>query len=428
MAESVRTSWHSLPNEMKVLVMSQIPDIASLHNFVCADVNSSAAIFSEFFADILPSVLGESIPFDIQELICILISIKDTAPVRDRDSQFPFVMDGNVYFQTDKRRFQFHEKPRDPIKALCDLSRTSKAVEFFASLYPQVFAARHKYFRNKSLSKVEKHRLKRALWCFEVCSALNLAWNLPCKDVIKSMGTARIPRLVNFLSGFQAWEIEELASVYEFLELAVFQYASSSTQLPHGNPGNIHGCHAATIRARMRNANLPQYFRSWHSGLVSTHTSWKVRARAQILSQGLVFLEALQSEPRTAREIVEMRALDRALSDDFIFAALSKMNFNRGSPFCILSSPRQSECRSAWKEAEGHYSACASEGNENWQKLTSTFVDAWRFSDRGPPLETFRSWGLAIWDRFEWASTWRLSLPYIRSDKCECPFCCDIGS
>ena len=224
MAESIPTSWHCLPTEIRVLIMSRIPDILSLHNFVCAEVDSSAAIFSEFFADILPGVLGQSIPLDIQESIYIWISVKDAAPFRDTGPESSCGMAENVYYDKKKRLFQFHQKPKDPIRALHQLSRIMIAIEFFMCLYPEFFACRHKDFEDKDLNSIERHRLQRALWRFEVCSALKQAWQPPGEGSFQLGRDTCVSHIVDLLSKHQPWEIEELTSVYDFLEITAFQY------------------------------------------------------------------------------------------------------------------------------------------------------------------------------------------------------------
>ncbi|MCJ1329622.1 hypothetical protein MMC10_006302 [Thelotrema lepadinum] len=419
--------------------MAQMPDIATLHSFISADVTSSKERFTGFFFDILPNVLAQSVPHDIQELICIWISIEDAAPFKHTDSQFALVLSENIYFHKRKRLFQLRQDPKDPLKVLDQLSQTLAAVDFFTNLYPKVFAARHKDFRNKNLNRTEKHRLQRALWRFEVCSALFQATESSDNDYIVVSGNdIRTPRLFTFLSKHRAWEIEELASVYDFLEIAVFQYDNLP---PYPNTrwegGYVRNCHATTVTARKR-ATSPQGITACFRYPLLLQPIYRASTRAHILSRGLKLLRDFQNNPLPSKNAMEQNLYGSTLGDEFIHAALSSMGHNSPRPIRDHMRLENSGRRCACKSVDSLLDDCcesldkfdvmgAGKPNENWAKLVKSLPRTWIAMEAYPALAKFRSWGFSIWDPLECSNTryeseWRC----LEWDICRCYSCSDL--
>ena len=86
--------WPQLANEVKLMVINRLPDIQSLHNLTRADDFLAHLVASDFM-QILPSVLANSMPRDLQETVFTIISIHDSAPLRDTD--FPSILN-NISF------------------------------------------------------------------------------------------------------------------------------------------------------------------------------------------------------------------------------------------------------------------------------------------------------------------------------------------
>lgn len=131
---------HLLPTEILLMIMIEVPDIVSLDNLVRA-CELLAQVFAAFSEDVFPVVLARCMPRDLQELVCLIISMSDAAPFPD--SQIDSVLKKNVFFCKEGRKgreclFQFSRKPKDSLKALHRVSRVTVAVQFFTALFPIV--------------------------------------------------------------------------------------------------------------------------------------------------------------------------------------------------------------------------------------------------------------------------------------------------
>ena len=71
-----------LPNELQLMVMAFLPDISSLQNLTQAH-KSFAQLFESFFAYVLPNVVADNMPCNVQELAYGLASAQDSALCRD---------------------------------------------------------------------------------------------------------------------------------------------------------------------------------------------------------------------------------------------------------------------------------------------------------------------------------------------------------
>ena len=147
----------------------------------------------------------------------------------------------------------------------------------------------------------------------------------------------RLPRLVEYLSHFYQWELEELACVYDFLEMAVFQYDEDMPPSgfmvevdPHGavifqdckkKVPTIKGHHAGSLLGRSSSTCKVGLFAALGQESPSVFT-YKASTRARLLSGGLVFLRSFHQQPLLARQRTEWRLIGCSLGDEFIQAAL----------------------------------------------------------------------------------------------------------
>ena len=228
---STVASWHSLPTELQLMIMNLLPDIISFRNFIHA-MPFAARTFTAYSTEIISNVLANCLSRDCQKLLFILISIQDHSPFSDRD--VPFVFGTNIIYNPRTCRFKLSVEPRKPIEILDHLCRTIQAVSFFTSLFPKLQAYRHIDFDVQHLSVLELRRLQRSLLRFEICSVLACSSPFRNAEIAScDADTTQVDLLSAFLGRYTPWEVEELACVYDFLELAIFQYPSSKLAAPN---------------------------------------------------------------------------------------------------------------------------------------------------------------------------------------------------
>ena len=380
-----------LPAELQLMVMACLPNISSLHNLTRAH-RSLAQIFDSFSAYILPNVLANSMPRDLQELVCTLISIQESAPFRD--NELSFVLNGNVSFDKGKRLFQIVRRPKDSVKVLHKLSRTIKAIQSFTDLFPEVFACRHKDFKSRRLDNVETHRLQRGLWRFEICCALVQAWR-PSKDrfSVQIGDDTRVPRLVQFLEQFLPWELEELMCVYEFLELAVLDYGKEwwngrvIERLTAPSTTNWNYWRPEPRANRMVAANTGLF--APLGQFVPTKGAYRAATRSRLLAQGLVFLWAFQQQPVSIKIDTESRLEGCSFGDEFIWAA-------HYSCIPLDKALKQTRRSCSWEEKDDDNNRVeGAEGpNERWISFDTAPI-----SRTYPSVEQLRYWAYCIWSK-----------------------------
>ena len=397
-------------------------------------------------------------PRDCQLLMNLLISIKDRTLCNQDD--LDFALENNVYFNLKTRRYQLLLKPKNPLGMLHYLSGTVKAVRYFTSFFPDLQAYRHADFQDRRLSAREIHRLERSLMRFEICCALTDAWT-PSQNTFTTKSDAednQVRLLSTFLNRYLPWELEELACVYDFLELAVFQYNKSTASLPATRPEPAESKwivrmweskslrFPASILSRSTAAGLTRILPEDLSEDVSEDVSEACRAaaRARILSLGLVFLQSFQARPLEEREEKEKEKHKElcykcAPRDDFIHAAIHKRT-DGGLRYESLDeksfeSNHYRRCRFGWIGHEDEddddndgVPEGAHEATPMWKHYATDGHGGYETRGGYFNLHKFRSWGYGIWDdplqncqysRSEWDPEW--------DPRCHCHSCSYIG-
>ena len=415
-------------------------DIFSLYNLIRAH-SVYKDLAEAYFGQILSQILARSLPRDIQELVCVLLSVQNSAPIQDNDVLRVL---NDISFNKRTALFEFQKSPKDIVKCLHNLTRTFIAVQFFTDLFPSVYAARSSEFERRQMRKVEKHRLQRALWRFEVCCALvraraPLSASVPLsEDAIDAIQVGQDTRIISlkiFLEPFLPWELEELAAVYDFLELAVWQY--SRTKKPR-----MAVTHSETAAARYYAAcrigtfafepldliSIPASAYQTQRDLVGSGRYPKeaicirsifpsdqemspferstrcTAVRARILSHGLIFLRAFQQQSLCARECTEERlvSLRSSMGDEFIHAALYSLKEGRNyfapeRELITKARPRPWDSLSDNKNGYDMDTKAALVPNERWIPFVRGRYRNWFPGGQYPPQAKFRSWGMAIW-------------------------------
>ena len=435
--------------------MTQLSDVPSLRSLTRAD-SLLADIFASNFMKVLPSVLANSMPRDLQEIVFTMISIHDAAPFKD--AQLPAVLE-NVRFDKQKRLFQLALRPTNPLKTLHRVSRTMTAIHFFTALWPEVFALRHQDFKDVRLNSVEIHRLHRGLWRFEVCCALVEAWK-PSGDAdpdsARLGADTRVPRLTQYLGRFMPWEFEEVASVYEYLELAVLDCGSSApfAYLPqdlfnffgHNRCKRARGC-GELIGPISRDSwghkyNIDRVLIAGEVGSLfaplgqagQNEYNMEAATRIRILSQGLVFLRAFQRLPCAAKPFIESKLQGCCLGDEFFYAAICSL-IAWEPRFPLVEERQITASHGLWNEtddykADPNFVEGTDTANDRWDSYTRGHFPTWCCDRSGlfyPPHAKFRSWGYSIWSRPRGCTNTRQRdyLECLEDGICECHSCMD---
>ena len=421
------------------MIMASIPDVTSLHNLLCV-AKASRPLFAASFKYIFPEVVANNMPRDLQEMVFTVISIEDHAPFQD--VLLPFFLNSNIASDERKGHLQFLKPPQDPVKVLHRMARIINAMDFFTGLFPKLMGSRHSNFEGRILSATEIHRLHRGLWRFEVCCALTAAWMPGDMDTVVSGSDTRLPRLTKFLGQFCLWELEELASVYDFLEMAVMQYGKvvppSGFMVEVDKYGKVSFQHYNddVIRFRSQHAGSLPGRRSaiCNVGLFAvlnpeapSVSTYKAASRARILSEGLVFLRSFQQQPLSVRQRMEWNLIGCSLGDEFIQAALH-------SPLALHSRTLRVEepvtlTRRQWMtmfpnlETDRRPADVLEKARQDW--ITFAVTSGWYARLLAYPVQSqlrYRSWAYAIWDDLlEWGKK------CYRGEYCPCHICSDTA-
>ena len=332
MAAETTCKLLSLPTELQVMIMKRIPDLASLQRLVCANP-LSAQILTSFYDSILPTVLANSMPHDMQELLCMLFSIYGSGSVSI--DQLASTLE--IQFDPKEQVFRLSHKVTNPCKTLHRLLRTTVAVHFFTELYPKLYTTHNYGIISTNLNNSQRHHIQRGLLFFEICCALAEAWKpTESTDMVQLGLDTRLPHLKAFLGHLLDGEVEELLGIYEYLSLAVLEYGKPDFQLgdicydDEEDPARVLGSRVLHRTFFSPFQNLLIHPRAW------TYRPWievdclESPHRSRILSQGLVFLRAYSQQPLSAKTKNERRLRGSALGDDFILAALSSLKLEDG--------------------------------------------------------------------------------------------------
>ena len=429
---SAVASLHSLPTELQLMIMNLLPDIISFRNFIHA-VPMAAHTFAAYSTEMISNILANCLSRDCQKLLFVLISVQDHMPLSDRD--VPFVLGTNIIYNPKICRFRLSSEPKNPIKILDYLCRTIKAVSFFTSLFPELQAYRHADFHDRHLSVLELQRLQRSLLRFEICSVL--ACSSPLRDAEFPPSDANPTRghlLSAFLGKYTPWEIEELACVYDFLELAIFQYPYGKPAFPGlrtatHNEDQSRTTSTASANTIITGSNMGSGITSsritfseiWGPRLWQCKTlrfpasalsrrpaatngrfypedeleTYKAATRAKILSLGLPFLASFQQRPLAEREEKEamMYGLGRG-TDDFIHAAIFRRT-DGWMKYTWFSERIYTSLTEGYGDDDND-SKGADEATQMWKYYAKDGSGNWGGAYLN--LYKYRSWGYGIWD------------------------------
>ena len=202
-----------IPNEILLNVMTCMPDLTTLHNFVAA-YPPSADLYRALYKRVLAGTLRQCEFLQIQKLACTIISI------RHRDG-LTGIDDINQYLDThleDKNTPLLIDDIIDPHSVLRDLALIAQDIEIFIASFvdrrlrePSTsLCSMHK---PSDPSSAEIHRIRRAFWRLQ----------LLC-DLFRFRAEGTIPADYEdppdhfYLEEYMnAWEVEEIECAYYHL-------------------------------------------------------------------------------------------------------------------------------------------------------------------------------------------------------------------
>lgn len=209
------TSLDDLAVEIKAMILSVMPNLQSLLNLVSADpIARSEFLYSS--NSILPSVLGNCLPRDIQEAVCTCLTLDEAGLIND--SEVEVILNS---LDQKSKNLRLPVKIRDPVAAIENIKETQEAINNFTWAFARRLC-HQPHFLGKlhdpdepALTSVEIHRINRTLWRLEVFCRLSAAW----KDS-EVESNPKVPRqkfhlrFRMYLQQFKSWELEEFQSVY----------------------------------------------------------------------------------------------------------------------------------------------------------------------------------------------------------------------
>lgn len=238
-------SLENLAAEIKALILCAMTDLQSLMNFISVDPTARSE-FLYSFSSILPSVLGNCLPRDLQEAVCTVLTLNEAGLIND--SEVENLLTSLKLDQKDKN-LRLPVKIRDPIAAIKIIQVTYEAVDYFTWAFarrlchqPHCLRKCHQ-LEEPALSTVEICRINRALWRLEVCCRLSAAWKVnEVKSNPKVLRQKSHSRFRMYLKQFKSWELEELQSLYA--HITILMKRDHENPLVGATGGEINSNHA----------------------------------------------------------------------------------------------------------------------------------------------------------------------------------------
>ncbi|MCJ1361993.1 hypothetical protein MMC16_001095 [Acarospora aff. strigata] len=372
-------SWNDLPIELKSMVMHNVPDIPSLFNLVTADTSLQLELHYSFDT-ILPSVLANAMPQELQRLIFTLLTIREAG--KFQNSKVLVLLHHSVGFDDKKQLLQLETSIKYPLAALDTITRIQKAVDYFTWAFarclckPPDSPPQDQGQEKPNLSATEVHRIQRALWRFQICCELSNSW-IPSAELYlaDSEGDDRIPRLMIYLRQFNPWEVEELNCIYDFLE-NMLERDSQDPRLNYlGTPVD-----SFVLRAPRSCTS-----RCTEACIAAPAVAALAGVRAKFLSQGLTFLKTYLHNTSPMSRLRKEQSLCFP-SDEFIIPALCGLKDAR-SRFPHICEFVISSDTCPWTDNYG-----ATLANFGWRFFSDTE------SSRFRSFAYLRQFGFCIWD------------------------------
>lgn len=367
--------------------LSNAPNLSSLLDILT--INPSLKVdFRQSYGTIISKVLKRSLHPEIQLAVCSVMILREVGMVGN--NQVGALLHTNLSFpkMLEAQFKQLHLLIEDPVAALKAIVATQEIVNYFTWTFerslcrpPDNLVQSQGVGENK-LSATELHRVQRALWRFQLCSALYTSWMPPSppsytlsSKVYENRWASHdghVKRLMDFLEGFNPWEIEELHCIYDHLENMLRQ-----------DPKDPRLDHLGRL-ADPRILQIPKPSLSFID--------------AQVLAHGLQSLCCyIKSVPPSVRIQNEEKAV--ICPDKFILAALNELKHSE-------------------ERFDSNYERAISCRNGPWNDLHSPQMAnwAWKFFSQIPHgmLPTFvylRHFGFCIWDEAR-MDDWKKKCPH----------------
>lgn len=367
--------------------LSNASNLSSLLDILTID-RSMELDFQQSYKMVIPTVLKRSLHPEIQLVVCSVMILGEVGRVANKE--VGALLHTNLSFpeMLEAQLGQLEITIEDPVASLKAIVATQEVVNYFTWSFerrlcrsPNSTVQCPGDVENK-LSASEIHRVQRALWRFELCSALYTSWMPssppPCTLLSKvydchwASHDGHVKRLMNFLDGFNPWEIEELHCIYDHLE-------------------NM-------LRRDPKDPRLDHLGRIVDPGIVQIPKPSLSLTNSRILAHGLQSLHYyITSVPPSARIQMEEKSVKHP--DKFILAALNEL--------------KQFEER-----FDTNYERAISCRNGPWNDLHSPQMANWAWKLFSPiphgTLPTFaylRHFGFCIWDQARMDS-WKKRCPH----------------
>ena len=158
--------WNSLPMELKLQIMYEIPDVSSLLLIARLDPSVKQELYNSF-KTILPAVLARSMPRELQILIFMLLTIREAG--KFPNDELASLVQSSLKFDQEKEPLLWYVNVKHPITALRSVVQIQKAMEYFTRTFarcvcqPPGASGQSEHTDTQALSTTEAYRIQRSL-------------------------------------------------------------------------------------------------------------------------------------------------------------------------------------------------------------------------------------------------------------------------
>lgn len=157
-----------VPNEVLIIILTNMPDLVTLHSFITA-YPSSKDLYRATYKEILTGTIRQCGSLQIQKLVCIFISIRNRpgrAGIEDVDDYL------DLHLEDEDTPLVVGHLP-DPMSALQDIALVIQDIEYFENSF---ITSRLRELGTHSCSIhiedpstwTERQRIRRGFWRLQV--------------------------------------------------------------------------------------------------------------------------------------------------------------------------------------------------------------------------------------------------------------------
>lgn len=202
----------NLPNEIILQILSSMPDLETLHNFL-RSYPASQDLFVAFAKDIILLTIRQNYPLQIQKLICTDLCLRQNPTINLEIEESEEYLELHLDDEKISPRLETFTDPilalRHSVTVISDIEYHTQA--FVASRQRKPGVARQLMPTQDPASRTELLRIRRGFWRLQfLCELLNIRNGISTHASPDDVMDA-------FSEKLTLWELEEMECVYYFL-------------------------------------------------------------------------------------------------------------------------------------------------------------------------------------------------------------------